>query len=168
MSFSEKIQRNSKAVTIGASILIVVCSGYMLMQFLSDRDDTRIVGKAFFTTDDGRTTFITSADHMAPFDYEGQIAVRAIVFSCDGGKTPFIGYVQRLTPLGKEKMSALREKQKKSKTFPSLDPELTANIEIKRPGEKRWIKQSNVEEARKIMNVRCPENPAVSAEPVQP
>ena len=168
MFISDKIQRNSQPVAIGATILIVGCIAYIMVQMFSEHDDTRVVGKAFFTIDDGKTTFVMSADNMAPFDYQGQTAIRAVVFSCDDGKNSFVGYVQRLTPLGKEKMTAIREKQKKTKTAPSLDPELMANIEIKRRGDTKWVKQSNVQEARKIMDVRCPGNPAASAEPVQP
>lgn len=168
MTLRDKLRQNSKVVIIIFSVLIVVCGTYVLIQIFSDSDDSRIVGKAFFTIDDGKTTFVASADKMPPFDQDGQTAIRAIVFSCDAGKTRFIGYVQRLTPLGKEKMTAIREKQKKAKTFPSFDPELSANIEIKRPGDKLWVKQSNIEQARKIMNVRCPQDPSVSAEPVQP
>ena len=168
MTLRDKLRQNSKAVIIIFSVLIVTCGIYLLVQLFSNTDDSRIIGKAFFTVDDGKTTFVASADNMPPFDQDGQTAIRAIVFSCDAGKTRFIGYVQRLTPLGKEKMTAIRERQKKSKTFPSLDPELSANIEIKRPGDKLWVKQSNVEQARKIMNVRCPQDPSVSAEPVQP
>jgi hypothetical protein len=162
---------NSHPVASLSVAVIVVLAGLALVvqQLLPLGDDPFAPGSAFFTVDDGKTTFVDSAELLPPFEKDGKTAYRVHVFTCDGGKTKINGYLQRLSPLGKEKMKALRESQKKNPgKLPGLDPQLTANIEIKRPGDKEWIKQSDVARAQVVLDVRCPDRPNESAEPFQP
>ena len=160
---------NPQLSTALAAVVLLVGLGLLLRQLLPGGDDPFVPGKAFYSSDDGATLFVASAENFPPFDHEGKTAHRVHVFTCDGGKTQIKGYLERLSPVGKEKMRALRESQKKNPgKLPGLDPELLANIEIKRPGDKAWIKQSDVAGASKIMDIRCPDKPDASADPLQP
>lgn len=50
--------------------------------------------RGFFTTDDGKTTFIGDLDHPVPFVHDGLPAVEAGVFTCDGGAHTWVAYLR--------------------------------------------------------------------------
>jgi hypothetical protein len=122
-----------------------------------------ITGLSFFTTDDGKTFFTADANRLAPFDHDGKQAVEARVFTTDGGKTRFVGYLLRYTDQGKQMIEAMRGAGGR----PMINPALLQNVEVKRPGEPKWIRQSDPA-ANAIVIVTRPGDRSQPAEPVEP
>jgi hypothetical protein len=91
-----------------------------------------LVGKAFFSDDDGKTYFPESIDKLPPFeDANGKTAYQAMVYQC-GAKPPFVGYLQRYTDQAKSELETsggLRGR-----------PGMTTGIEVKRPGAQTWVR----------------------------
>lgn len=150
--------------------VVLAFGAYLLWsELFTTTDNPFAPAKAFYSVDDGKTLFTDSSDRDSPFDKDGKQALRVMVFTCDGGKTKLAGYLQRYTPLGAQKMAALREQQRKNPgKLPGLDPTLAENIEIKHPGDKDWVKQSDVINAKRILDVRCPDHNNAPADPVKP
>jgi hypothetical protein len=48
---------------------------------------------AYFTTDDGQTTFTDSSTSVAPFDHDGKQAVKAYMFNVNGKQV--VGYLEK-------------------------------------------------------------------------
>ena len=123
---------------------------------------------ATITMDDGKTFTSSGSDEVPPFMVEGKTAYRAYVYTCDGGKTKFVGYLERYSAKGKEMVKQIREQQRAHPSPPQLMLQTLNEIEIKRPGDTRWVAQSDVGEAAKIIDVRCPSDPELHAEQVEP
>lgn len=121
--------------------------------------------EAFFTVDDGATWFEDAAHKVPPFDHGGKPAVRAYVFEAGGKK--FVNHLERYTPEGKKAAEARAEALKSGKAPPAfaLSPGATI-VEIKRPGSKAWVSQSDKAKAGPILQVKAPGGG--TATPVEP
>ena len=115
-------------------------------------------GKAFFTTDDGRTFFVDSVRRLAPFDRDGKKAYRAHVFEC-GGKR-IVGFMSGYTP---EALKLVEEAQRaKAEGRPPPNPHQLASVAtmglmVKRPGDLAWVPQADAARATMIRVFRCPD-----------
>jgi hypothetical protein len=160
----ETLNRN-KSLTVavtGAAIFLGV--GLFLWNLNSSASDRLGTGNDFITTDDGKTFSLDSSQELPPFTVNGKTAYRAYVYTCDGGKTKWVGYIQRYTPEGKKLALKMREQQRTAKGPPQLNPTLLENIEIKRPGDAQWVRQSDLTQASRIADVKCPHNAAETPE----
>lgn len=119
--------------------------------------------KAFFTVDDGKTTFVDSSERIPPFEHQGKQAVEARLFTPDGGKTTFVGYLVRYTETGKQRLAEMR----RGGGRPTMGGDLLHNVEVKRPGEARWVRQSDPA-GMAIVVVMCPGDRSRPADPVEP
>ncbi len=98
----------------------------------------------FYTTDDGVTLFTDDSQKVPPFDHDGQQAVRAFVFTCDNGQHQFVQYLQKYSDEVKQQLET-------SRAFGTF-----ANGLIKRPGDVKWISESDPK-AQVIMLPKCPD-----------
>jgi hypothetical protein len=149
-----------------AGIGVVVAWAYLPGRDTSPQAAER--GRSFITLDDGKTFTSSDSDESPPFTVDGKTAFRAYVYSCDGGKTKFVGYLERYTSKGKQMVKQIREQQRAHAEPPQLMLQTLHEIEIKRPGDTRWVAQSDTGEAAKIIDVRCPNDPEQHAEQVEP
>jgi hypothetical protein len=153
---------------ISVAIGVLAIAGAIAAIFIQQSDGA-IGGssaKLYLTTDDGKSWIVDKTQDPPPVQVEGKTAYRAYLFTPDGGKTRFAGYLERYTPAGKKRFEEMKQKRKQARGRPDLTPGLSAEIEIKRPGEPAWVKQSDVQRAAKIMDVRCPNDPSRPAEMV--
>ena len=105
---------------------------------------------AFFTVDDGKSWFTADAESLPPFDYKGQKAVKAYVYTCDGGKTRFVAWLQKLPE------DALREALAKGPVDDDVIA-MKAGWMAKRPGDGEWVNsKSDPEKFAEITKVTCP------------
>jgi hypothetical protein len=65
-------------------------------------------------------------------------------------------------------MDETRKQQARTHGRPAMSPEMLDGIEIKRPGGKQWVKQSDIAQSAKVVDVRCPEDPERRADMVTP
>ena len=111
----------------------------------------------YYTVDDGKTFFQASQTNVPPFDYNGQTAVRACVFSCTGHL--FVGYLERYTTQAHQK---------------ELGPERGAaeleinGRELKKPGDINWVSSSDRTAVVKVTKVMCPDGLTDVPVPVEP
>jgi len=154
-------------VTLAA--LVVIASLAFIYRHVSDEVPMAGPPKQLFATvDDGKTFFVAPGDQLPPYEHEGKTALRAHVFSCDGGRTRFVGYLERYSLRAKALMIETWKAEKTNGGRPSVNQELFEGIEIKKPGDADWVRQSEVARAASITNVRCPESPDASAEMILP
>lgn len=153
MGIREKIQANG-AITISIVVLALIAAIAYAIHSVSP---SKAYSSAFFTTDDGKTTFVDSMSRVPPFDHRGAQAVRAWVFTCDGGRKRFVGYLERFTPAGKTNFEAAMSAYNAGKTHipPTPGP---ADTEVKRPGAGNpWVSQADYQKADPITNIHCPD-----------
>jgi hypothetical protein len=167
MGVREQLQKRPMLATALAAAVVLAAGCYIFAQWGDWQPTSAPPVQAFVSFDDGKTFEVAPADELPPFERDGKTALRAYVFACDGGKTKFVGYLERYSERGKELMREMR-KQQASNGRPSLPSQLLEGMEIKRPGETEWVKQSDVSRAAKIMDVRCPNLPSQQAEMIFP
>src|SRR5271170_3620876 len=124
------------------SVLVLVAIGVIVKQVLASRRAFPSGSpQAYFTVDDGQTYFTASSDNYPPFDYNGQQAVSAYVFESNGKR--FVGYLERFTP---EAHALIVAGKGSAET-------LRFGRELKRPGDKGWVKSGDLATETKITNV---------------
>jgi hypothetical protein len=104
--------------------------------------------KAFFTTDDGKTWFEDDASNVPPYDYNGQQAVRAYVFSYSGGQ--FVGYMEEYPPNIRDGLAAATTDEQRSQ----FDPEY--QVRCKRPASKYWVQEKSIRGQQIVNNIIAP------------
>ena len=115
-------------------------------------------GKAFFTTDDGKTFFVDSATRLPPFDKDGKPAYRAHVFECGGKRV--VGFMSGYSP---EALKIVEEAQKykaAGKPPPNMQQLATVGtmgLMVKRPGDPVWVPQADAVRATAVRVFRCPD-----------
>ena len=154
MGIRETIKNHTPATVI---VTLIVAAGALAYSLRSSGFGPPTAStQAFYTTDDGQTTFVADMKNLPPFLHDGKQAVRAWVFTCDGGKTTFVGYLERYTPESHKRLSAaLAEQLGKPDKTPSLTVGPT-DSEVKKPGPGNpWVTRANAQ-AAKVTHVTCP------------
>lgn len=169
MGIRETLNTQGKPVTT-VVVLALLASAATIIYYQSGSGDPQGSGPAFYSVDDGKSFFEADSANIPPFTHEGKEAIQALVYTDDGGKTRFVGYLMRFTPRGIQYLRESRAKAAASKkpTLPGYDHELQANTEVKRPGDKAWVKLSDISRASEIMSVRSPTDSTKPADPVDP
>jgi hypothetical protein len=168
MGVREKLSANPQAAMVIAATILVVGLGIIYFQWPAADSGRAAPRKMFLTVDDGKTFFVAAAEPLPPFQHEGKTAYRAYVFTCDGGKTTWVGYVERYSEQAKALMKEMRNDQAKRGGPPSVPPGLLEGIEVSRPGENQWVRQSDTALAHKVTSVYCPNAPDKDADLVLP
>jgi len=150
----ETLNKN-QALTTGATIaIIVIAIGIIVWQMLPERTP-RIVSKAYYTIDDGRTWFEDTADKLTPFDKDGKEAVRAHLFKCGENGEKFVGYLEKLDPRVRGRLDQFNANpSNRGRVMPGqAEAEDTGRL-VKRPMDKTWIPESNPNAAR-VTTIKC-------------
>lgn len=112
--------------------------------------------ESYFTVDDGKTFFAASSTNIPPFDYNGQQAVEAYVFQCGGQK--FVGFMERYN-------AAFHDIVVAHGRSPATDK---YGLELKRPGDAKWLQPGDLQGQVEMANVRCPNGGTDVPEQVEP
>jgi hypothetical protein len=130
----ETINKNpaqTTAITAGIVLLAII---FIFWQACGG-GGSGVVGKSYYTVDDGKTFFVDASNKIPPFMKDGKQAVRAHVFTCDGGKTKFVGYLESYSPQDKQMM----ENAMSGKAPPAAYAGYTGQAMVKKPGMPQWI-----------------------------
>jgi hypothetical protein len=165
----ETLNQNPNVTTGLTAFIIIVAVAAIVWQI--SRGNSPVGGnggeRAFFTIDDGKSTFTDDVTKLPPFDYQGKPAYRAYVFACKGGKIRFVGYLERYTKDAKAKIDEARVR--KLPMDPAFAESLNSSgIEVKPPltGDAGWLLRGDPKSAA-ILTPRCPDG-SNDVEPVFP
>ena len=158
MGLREWANEHPKAISAGVGACVLICIGGIVVEVLGNRRSINTtVPDDYFSIDDGSTYFRASGTNIAPFDYEGHVAVKAYVFECAGHK--FVGYLERYKPDARKIVLAGGR----------IPPSVEINgREIKRPGESTWTSSSDFKAMAKVINVKCPDGSSDAPDPIEP
>ena len=153
MGIREVIDKNKSAVAAVTAVVVVGAGIYIATQARAVIGGPPGPGEVYYTTDEGKSLFTDSIGRIPPFDHNGKPAVRAYVFECGGKRT--VGYLSRYSD---EAVKSLQEVKAAPGQRP--DPKRTtaigSGIELKRPGEPNWVKQTDPA-AGAIRTFKCPD-----------
>jgi hypothetical protein len=85
----------------------------------------RAAAPAYFTTDDGNSTFIDAGTNVAPFDHDGRQAVKAYVYFINGKQV--VKYLEQTSG------GALQVKKPGGAWIPDSDPKAAVIRDVKDP-----------------------------------
>jgi hypothetical protein len=165
MGLRQALNDNSQASTIAVGAVVLLAVGFMAYQIWGGTTKPPPVAAAYFTVDDGATYFPGDPGQLAPFQHEGKEAVRAYVFDCGGKRS--VGYLERYTPAAHKVLST--PVQSKGGPPGNLGQIIEAGRngrELKRPGDAKWVSSADAAQAKRIIDVRCPDGrPATELRP---
>ena len=161
MGIRETLNENPRlttGITIGIIVLVLLVIAYQIFRGPGgEGGGTAGVTQYYFTVDEGQNYFPDDRAKIPPFDSNGKEAVRARVFKGDG-KT-FVNHLERFTPDAKTQVEAITAAKDKSSAPGGADPTaagaiMESGMEVKRPGDKNWVKQSDPKYSE-VVKVRC-------------
>jgi hypothetical protein len=153
----QRMNENPRVTAAVIGAIVIASVGAVVMQVRSGRHMIAArLPDAFFSVDDGQTFFTAGGENVPPFDYQGKTAVHAVVFEC-GGKR-FVGYLERYTPEAHQQMID-------GKATPATQ---MYGRELKRPGDKTWVKSGDLKAVASVIDVRCPDGATGTPDPVEP
>jgi hypothetical protein len=145
--------------SVAGAIAVVLIVGAAIAIWVQARDlGPAGPGKAFFTTDEGKTLFVDSARRLAPFDKDGKPAYRAHVFECGGKRV--VGYLSGYTPQALKLVAEAKQYTDAGKRPPNiqqLSSVATMGMMVKRPGDPGWVSQADTGRATMVRVFRCPD-----------
>jgi hypothetical protein len=98
MNVRETLTNRGPAVKGAIVVGLALVAGFMFWTALGG-GKPRDANEAFYTTNDGRTTFVDNFFRAYPFDHDGKPAYRAYVYQTSKGNK-FVGYLERYTDQG--------------------------------------------------------------------
>ena len=166
MGIHERMNKNKTMAMSVACLLIVTAVVLIALQARGGGDGTPdpTGGKAFFSTDDGKTWFAADAMTVPPFNKDGKEAVRAYVYRAGDG-TEFVGYLERYTPVGKKSLKAALAQPEQLTEDPFST--VAGELQVKKPGDAAWISASDPR-AAKVQTVVSPKGKSDVVSPVSP
>ena len=97
MAIREFMNKHPERTKGAAIIVIILALGVSIWHTMGGTPAN--ASKAYYTTDDGATTFVDDFFKAYPFDHGGKPAYRAYVYQTADGKQ-FVGYLERFTTAG--------------------------------------------------------------------
>jgi hypothetical protein len=150
VNLRETMRRNPRG-TIVISIAAILVAGVFWRVASGTPGAAPEPALAFYSSDDGRTFFSAKVSDAQPLDAQGHVGVLAIVFNCDQNNSKFVGYLQRT----RSDAPSRKDDAGIASPYDAAEKNGTA-LEVKRPGEKRWVYLFSREGAE-IRRVNCPD-----------
>jgi len=136
-----KFLNDNRKVIVGVAILAI--AGGLVLSFRSNHQVSRPVTQAFFSDDDGQTTFVDDVNTVAPFDHGGKPACLVRMYKTKNGEV-FIAWLERYTERGrKQATQLLLDRKQGAPVDVELSGDLAFEIEVKRPHEGEWVRRDS-------------------------
>lgn len=104
MSIRKTLNQNPAITTVIVLALLAIAIAIVVSYAFRGRGQG-MPKSAFYSTDDGATTFVDAADKLVPFDHNGAQAVRAYKYKCGNGPE-MIAFLERWSPEAKKAIEA--------------------------------------------------------------
>ena len=147
MSVREAIQRHQRWVGVASVIAIAFCL-VAVQRAYRGAELSEAVTRVYFSDDDGKTYFAEGVEKGLDFPHEGKQACRAYVYRCDSGKA-FVGY------LGRRAATRAATPVAPDPRYPGKEDTAAGEIEIKKPGEDKWVSLGSAK-GQEIIHSLCP------------
>lgn len=158
MSIREAINRKPALGLAGAAGLIVLAIFAIYWNTRPVGSETGEVGSGLmhYTTDDGATWFVDSAEKYPQFIKDGKVAYRAHVYRDADGKE-FVSCIERrsTSPAARQAQAARDAMTPEERELYPIGAAGMGGIELKRPGEKTWYNESDPR-AQALLQPRSP------------
>lgn len=110
VALRETLAKYQTPILVAAGVVIVVCVGLSIREILGSKGSgTAFPNQGFYSDDDGVTWFTDDSSLIPPYDHNGKMAVRALVYECPGG-VKFVGVLEKYSDAEKKKIEAERAK----------------------------------------------------------
>ena len=170
MGIRQTLNDNPVVTTSVTGVIIVAAVFFLFRSACSGSGDGGGAGmpsKLYFTVDDGATYFPEDAAKIPPFTHQGKTAYRVRVYKCPDGTT-FVSHLERFSEADKKRIEAAAAKPDAKGPLPPDGLMLLGNIEVKKPGDKEWLKMTDgIEKYTAVIRPKCPDG-STNAEPVLP
>lgn len=156
MGFAEEYEKNKKLV-VGVAVLVLVALVVVVMTLVGGPSRPSLPSgkaKVFYTDDDGKTWFADDADQLPGFDHGGKPAYKVQVYQCGDGGKPFVGYLVRIEEGARKAAETARAA---GKTPKQVEEVWRDKIEVKKPGDAKWVVTGARTPGEKVMAVTCPD-----------
>src|SRR5690348_348924 len=156
MGFAEEIEKNKRTVVI-VSVLVLVAIIVVVWTLSGPSRPSLPSGKAkvFYSVDDGKTYFADDAEQLPGFDHGGKPAYKAQVYQCGDNGKPFVAYLVKVEDGARKSAEAARAQGRGPKEVAEI---WQGKIEVKKPGEGKWVPTGWRTPGEKIMQVTCPDS----------
>jgi hypothetical protein len=166
---------DNPAMSVGVAAIVI--AGAALVAFRTSCSGDAVEARSgppsrqFFTTDEGPSPqlFVDDATRVPPFDHGGKPAYHARVYRCPHGKQ-FVACLDRFNEPDRKRLQEAVDRAKAINGHaPPADSFFNA-IEVKKPGDKEWVRLSNATRDRyeAIVKPVCPEGSTAGVERVIP
>jgi len=146
----------AKGAIIGVLVLLIAVTLWDSLKSAKPNSATQ----AYYTTDDGQTTFVDDFFRPYPFDHDGKPAFRAYMFQTGKGKQ-YVGYLERYTDEGlKELAPVLVQEATPDQRRDLIQPIHGRYTEVKKPNDPnaKWYRSGSGQGAS-IENAPSPDGP---------
>ncbi len=145
-----------KAAVIGIVLLTAMAGVWNALR--SGRPPSAV--QAYYSTDDGQTTFTDDFFKPYPFDHDGKPAYRVYMFQTGSGKK-FPAYLERYTSAGLSQLQALLSSPLNSDQLrDAIQPIRTRYTEVKKPNDPaaKWYSVAS-SQAEAVESPASPDGP---------
>src|SRR5690242_16024129 len=104
MSIRQTLNQN-RALGLGIAAVVLLAAGVLVYRQLAATSEPAAPTRAFYTEDNGKTSFVDDINKLSPFDHNGKPAYRAAVFQCAQGHR-FVGLIYRHNDAGRKEMQS--------------------------------------------------------------
>jgi hypothetical protein len=167
MGVRETVNRRPASLVSGIIVTALLAGTWGWKSF--DRRPRTVAGfgKAFFTTDDGQSWFVDSAENIPPFDYDGKTAYQVQVFRCAHGGE-FAAFMQSYSSSTKAMLEKAIARGMSGADVREL--EMNNPPMVKKPGASQWLSDNPQQEDqyRDAMRLVCPDGTGDGLEKVDP
>jgi hypothetical protein len=137
----------------GYAIIPIAAAAVILGIRAAKNVEPSAFGSSFFSVDDGKSYFPDDAKKIPPFDHHGSQAMRAHVFTGSDGKL-FVGYLERVNPGAADVIKKVQDRKPTDPPLPMSDmATVLAGHEYKRPGDKEWVKGSDMIKSKEVRTI---------------
>jgi hypothetical protein len=152
MGIRETLNRRPGVAVAAATVAIGFAAMFL---FWTSREPPVRLQQAFYTDDDGKSWFTDDVDKIYPFERNGKLAHRAYVYQCDGEK-PFVGYLARYNESTRKTLAELSAAAADADTAAQIAELRGSGIELKKPGDSKWVPQSSSDGEALQRHPQCP------------